>query len=63
MRKIDPDLIRREATAAKLNISLRQLDRLAAAGQIPEPFRFGPGCVLYSEREIDAFIESQRKAG
>ena len=53
MREIDPDLIRREESAALLGVSVRHLDRLAAEGKVPQPFRFGPNCVLFSRREID----------
>jgi len=59
MRKINPDLIRREPTASLLNVSVRHLDRLTAAGKIPQPFKFGPNCVLYSKSEILAYLEAQ----
>jgi len=64
MREIDPDLIRREAAAAILGISVRQLDRLTAQRKVPEPYKYGPNCSLFSEREILAHREAgQRKAG
>lgn len=59
MRSIDPDLVRREPAAAMLDISVRHLDRLTALGKIPQPFKYGPNCVLYSRRELVAFLEGQ----
>lgn len=62
MKQIDPDLIRREEVAALTRKSLRQVDRLAAEGKLPEPFKFGPCCVRYSRREVMAFLEGQNGA-
>jgi predicted DNA-binding transcriptional regulator AlpA len=59
MKKIDPDLIRREPAASLLGVSVRHLDRLTALGKVPEPYKFGPNCVLFSKRELLAHIEAE----
>ena len=53
-KPIDPDLISREAAAAILKVGIRKLDRMAAHGVIPTPYRFNPKCVMFSRREIEA---------
>ena len=62
MKQIDPDLIRREPAAALLGISVRHLVRLTTEGKIPQPFRFGPNCVLYSKSELLAHLAANTSA-
>jgi predicted DNA-binding transcriptional regulator AlpA len=58
-KPVDPDLITREATAAILNISVYKVDYETATGRLPTPYRFGPRCVRYSKREIEAFRDER----
>jgi excisionase family DNA binding protein len=58
-KRFDPgDLIGRKPAAELLGISTRTLDRLCAAGKIPEPLRYGQRCVLYSKRALRKYLEA-----
>jgi predicted DNA-binding transcriptional regulator AlpA len=50
-------LLKLEAVAAKLGISPRAVQRMAANGTIPRPIKLGRS-VRWQERQLDAFIAS-----
>jgi excisionase family DNA binding protein len=52
-KPIDPDLITAETAAAILGFGIRKVVRLADAGQLPAPWRFGDKCIRFSRREIE----------
>jgi DNA-binding transcriptional MerR regulator len=52
---INERTLRRKSAAARLDISVRQLDRLTAAGIVPS-FTLGPGLRLYRETDLNRFI-------
>lgn len=64
-KPINPDLISREAAAAIAGFSTSKMDYETARGRAPAPYRFGARCLLYSRREIEAFVaarDAQAKA-
>ena len=60
MIKKQLELLTKEQVAAKLNLSLRSIYRMAEAGKIPPPVKFG-GAVRWRSDVIDDWIENDCK--
>ncbi len=45
--------------ARQLNMSRRSLDRLVAKGEFPEPIRYSPRLVRWSQEQVDEHLSSK----
>jgi predicted DNA-binding transcriptional regulator AlpA len=54
-------LIQREEAAVLLRRSISHIDRLVAQGEMPQPIRIGPRCLMYPRSEVEAYA-AQREA-
>jgi predicted DNA-binding transcriptional regulator AlpA len=50
-KPISPGLLRRQAAARYLGVGVSTLDRLSAAGLVPQPIRLG-GALVWSRHEL-----------
>src|SRR5688572_27162322 len=55
-------LIQREEAAVLLRRSISHIDRLVAQGEMPQPIRIGPRCLMYPRREVEAYAAQREKA-
>jgi predicted DNA-binding transcriptional regulator AlpA len=54
--RVDPPLLNRSQVAEQLNISVRQLDRLIACDEFPEPLRIGRRSPRWRFSDVQAYI-------
>ena len=51
-------LLRDSEVAKRLNVSRRQIWKMRAVGQLPEPIRVGTGSVRWREADIEGWIQA-----
>lgn len=59
--KPEPLLLSKAAAAHSLNVSVRQLTRFVASGQLT-PIRLGPRLVRFTPAELEAFVDRQARS-
>lgn len=52
-------ILRKAAAATRCGLSVRHLDRLAAAGEFPRPIKLGLRAVGWIEHEVQAWLDQR----
>jgi predicted DNA-binding transcriptional regulator AlpA len=55
------DFLRKEDVALRAGVSISGLNRLVNEGAAPPPYRFNRNCTLWSEREVEQWLQTYRK--
>jgi predicted DNA-binding transcriptional regulator AlpA len=58
-RAIPPGWLSREQVAIRVERGVSAVEKMVIAGRLPQPYKFGSRCILFSEAEIDAFLARQ----
>ncbi len=56
---IPPGWLSREQVAIRVERGVSAVEKMVITGRLPQPYKFGSRCILFSEAEIDAFLVLQ----
>ena len=59
IRRKKKAILRKKVASKRCGLSVRQTDRLSAAGKFPRPVKLGLRATGYLEHEIEAWIEQR----
>jgi predicted DNA-binding transcriptional regulator AlpA len=58
-RTVPPGWLTREQVAIRIDRTVSAIDKMIIGGRLPQPYKFGNRCVMFSEAEIDAHLAKQ----